>query len=334
MTNQNTNSALRVVCTGATTALGRETIRQLARAGHTALGLVRSDQAAALVAQDGGQAIHADPLNGEALAAVYREYAPDVLLNIAPQLPNNLLHDGHDWRGFVEFLPKSTTALIEAARAAPGAFLVHLSYAFLYGDAPDATESDPLVVPGNAPTFQVAVQAEKVIQQSGVPACVLRLGYLYGPQIEDMAEYAEALRHRQAYYAGPERGLANWLHIEDAARALILVAARRPAGTVYNITDGQPVGMRTFIEEFARQIGARHPRRTPLWAALLLRSKIRPEQVTLLALAATVRSAAFRSAFNWKPRYADYLAGLEQTARVLAEVSPATSLRNLGHPGR
>jgi AraC-like DNA-binding protein len=50
-----------------------------------------------------------------------------------------------------------------------------------------------------------------------VPACVVRVGYLYGPQSADLRAYRTAFRLGRPYWSGPAKALQYHLHQFDAA---------------------------------------------------------------------------------------------------------------------
>lgn len=308
-----TKATLNILVTGANTELGRETTRQLVARGHCVTGLAQGKDNLSAIRADGGLPVEADPTNARELKDALSTAKATVVLNLAPQAANTLLHDGHDWKGFDQTL--SVDTLLEVA-ATQSAFLVHASYAFLYGNAQDATESDALCVPSNDPIFTAGLTAEDQVINSKIPMCVLRLGYLYGPQSADLRKYITSFQLRRPYFAGPEDNLTNWLHFEDAAQALVLVAERQPAGEVFNVVDGTPVSFSNFIDTFALKLGMSKPGHIPLFLAPLARIIIKSQQMELLELSTTLKNDKVRSQLGWRPYYPSYRVGLEQTLKV------------------
>jgi hypothetical protein len=66
-----------------------------------------------------------------------------------------------------------------------------------------------------------------------------------------------------------------------------------------------------FMDEFAHQIGRRHPLHIPALAAPLMRVIIRKEHMQQAALAMPPK-APKPSVPGWRPRYGDYRVGLAQ----------------------
>ncbi len=313
---QNDSTVLNIFVTSAGSELGRETVRQLVARGHRVSGQVKSTKDAASVRADGARVLVADPLNAGQLTKAVQSAAPDILLNLIPQETNTLLHDGQKWGNYDLFLPSTTRNVVAAAKAAGVKFMVQTSYAFLYGNAQAATEEAPLNPP-NSRAFRAAIQAEKMIADNAeeLPSCLLRLGFLYGPQSHDLKLYEDSFNLFRPYYAGPNSNRSNFLHYEDAALALVLVAEKQPAGETFNVVDGHPASFGDFIDTFAHYLGRLRPLHIPTWSGPLASFLIKPEQQDLLELTALVSNAKIQEKLGWQPRYKNYQQGLAQIVR-------------------
>jgi nucleoside-diphosphate-sugar epimerase len=225
--------------------------------------------------------------------------AGSIHFNIAGQQANTLLHDGHAWKDF------SRTALAGVRRAlrTDAGLLVHASFAFVQG-RPD---KEPL-----RSIAQTILECESLVLAGPVPACVVRLGYLYGPESRDLLAYRKAFRIGRPYWAGPQNALQHQLHLHDAVSALFKAARARNAGKVFYATDGTPLAFRQFMDDFARQVGNPFPLHVPRIATALIKLVVRKEHMQQVALAMPSQ-APLPCVPGWKPRYADYREGLDQT---------------------
>ena len=70
------------------------------------------------------------------------------------------------------------------------------------------------------------LECEALALSGPMPACVVRLGFLYGPMSADLLAYRTAFRPGRPYWSGPRKAWQYQLHQLDAASAL--VAATRP----------------------------------------------------------------------------------------------------------
>ena len=221
-----------------------------------------------------------------------------VHFNLAGQQANTLLHDGHAWKDFAR------TALSGARRAlrTDAKLLVHASFAFVLGHP----QQDPL-----RSVAQTILECEELILAGPVAACVVRLGYLYGPQSQDLRAYRKAFRLGRPYWAGPRSAGQFHLHHDDAVGALIAAATPRNAGRTLYATGGPPVSFRQFMDDFARRCGTRFPLHVPHIAAPLFKRVVREEHMQQVALAMPARAPSPRVP-GWKPLWPDYRKGLDQ----------------------
>lgn len=221
-----------------------------------------------------------------------------VRVNVAGQQANTLLHDGHAWKGFA----RSALAGARRALRADADLLVHASFAFVVG----RPQEEPL-----RSIAQAIVECEHLVLSGPIPACVVRLGYLYGPESGDLLAYRKALRIGRPYWAGPRKALQYHLHQYDAVSALLKAAHRRNAGRILYATGGMPASFMQFMDDFARRIGRRCPLHVPRIAAPLMRRVVREEHMQQVALAMPARAPAPRVP-GWKPAFPDYREGLDQ----------------------
>jgi nucleoside-diphosphate-sugar epimerase len=221
-----------------------------------------------------------------------------VHINVAGEQANTLLHDGHAWKGFA----RTATAGVRRALRADADLLVQASFAFVLG----RPKKDPL-----RSIAQTIVECERLALSGPVPACVVRLGYLYGPDSRDLRAYRAAFRLGRPYWAGPRKALQYHLHQHDAVSALLAAAVPSNAGRVLYATDGHPVSFMQFMDDFARRIGRRFPLHVPRIAAPLIKFLVREEHMQQVALAMPARAPAPRVP-GWKPAFPDYRDGLDQ----------------------
>jgi nucleoside-diphosphate-sugar epimerase len=234
------------------------------------------------------------------------------LVNLALQRPNSLLHDGHGWPDNAPHqILSSTRRMLALAERARAGFVVHASYAFLGNAEQGGAPGD-----GLRPIVEAACEAEQLVLRSGRRACVVRVGYLYGPEMHDLRAYRTAFRLGRPYWAGPRRTLQHHVHSTDAARALLRAAELRPAGSVVYATDATPASFADLMDHFARLVGRSRPLHLPAISGPLVQlvvGRLHQEMTRLPAGAATPRVPGYR------PRYRDFRAGLAQVVEAWRE---------------
>ncbi len=136
-------------------------------------------------------------------------------------------------------------------------------------------ETEPLPSSHRDGYSQSKVEAEKLAlhyyQEFGVPVVALRPGFIYGPKDRTvLPRIIDSLRKRTMRYPGArgERAL-NTIYIENLLDAIFLSVARDEAvGQAFNLTDGEFVSKRRFIEAVADAMGLPHPTlMPPFWLA-------------------------------------------------------------------
>jgi 2-alkyl-3-oxoalkanoate reductase len=117
--------------------------------------------------------------------------------------------------------------------------------------------------------------ALEAASEHGVPVVVLRPGFVYGPRDRCvLPRLIDNLRAGIVRYLGNGLQALNTIYVHNLVDAAFL-AARAPAaeviGQVYNLTDGEYVSKRQFIEKVCDGFDLPRPRRSlPLFAARLI----------------------------------------------------------------
>jgi nucleoside-diphosphate-sugar epimerase len=94
----------------------------------------------------------------------------------------------------------------------------------------------------------------------------LRHGGFYGAANDGLIE---PVRKRQFPIVGDGAGYFSFIHLDDAAAATVL-ALEHEGPAIYNITDDEPAPVREWPPVLAEALGAKPPRRLPVWLARLL----------------------------------------------------------------
>jgi nucleoside-diphosphate-sugar epimerase len=168
-------------------------------------------------------------------------------------------------------------ALMDACRSKAVKRFVHLSslgvYAARHHFGTDETE--PLPKHHVDGYTQTKVESEQLAlsyaREHAFPVVVLRPGFIYGPQDRTvLPKLLDALRRRRVRYLGDNGRAMNTIYVGNLLDAMFLAAEEpRAIGQIYNLTDGEAVSKRRFIETLADGMGIARPRSlaVPLWFA-------------------------------------------------------------------
>ncbi|MBV9121813.1 MAG: NAD(P)-dependent oxidoreductase [Planctomycetes bacterium] len=169
--------------------------------------------------------------------------------------------------------------LLEACKGQPLHRFVHMSSLGVYEARHHhgTTEAEPLPDTHIDGYTQTKVEAEHLVQQYyrdyKVPVVVLRPGFVYGPRDKTvLPKLIERMKTGKIHYLGGEKLALNTIFVKNLVEAVFLAVDKPEAvGQVYNLTDGEYVSKRRFIEAIADALGLKKSRQLlPRWLAALL----------------------------------------------------------------
>jgi nucleoside-diphosphate-sugar epimerase len=298
---------MRVLVVGASGAIGRRLIPQLAERGHQVTGTSRSAARAGQLRPLGAEPAVLDVLDAGAVRAVVERARPDAVVYQATALTGISFSRNMD-RAFGPTNVLRTTGtdiLLAATREAGVPRFIAQSFApfrYAHTGGPVKSESDPLVAdPGPSARVMFAAMAHAEDAATAAGGIALRYGGFYGE--EDNAMVA-AVRKRQFPQIGDGGGIMSFIHVEDAAAATVLALdAEGPA--VYNVTDDEPAPVRDWLPVLAAVTGAKPPYRVPRWVGALFMGKMLP----LMTEARGASNAKAKKELGWTLRYPSWREG-------------------------
>jgi nucleoside-diphosphate-sugar epimerase len=107
-----------------------------------------------------------------------------------------------------------------------------------------------------------------------VPVVVLRPGFVYGPRDRTvLPRLIESLRTQVLRYVGGGRRALNTIYVGNLVDAVLLAVDKPQAvGQIYNLTDGEFVSKKQFIDKIAKALDLPVPKSTPVpvWLARIM----------------------------------------------------------------
>jgi len=234
---------MQVFVTGGSGALGRPTVRLLARHGHRVRALAHSE-----AGWDGLVAAGAVPVRGSLFDAGTLTgllEGTEAVLHLATRIPRDPSPDA--WAENDRIRTAGTRALVEVARASDVRTLVYPGVVFTYAhggarwlDAESAThEPTPVLTSTLDAEEQVTGFTDRCDPDGVRRGVVLRMGMLYGPSSGSGQALLGAARRGRMPYPGPASAYLPLVWDEDAAAALVS-ALDAPSG-VYDVVDDEPL---------------------------------------------------------------------------------------------
>ena len=297
---------MRVLLVGASGAIGRRLISQLAEHGHQVTGTSRSAAKAGQLRSLGAEPAVLDVLDAGAVRAVIGNARPDAIVYQATALAGQAFSRNMD-RGFAatnELRTGGTDILLAAAAEAAVPKFIAQSFApfrYAHVGGPVKDESDPLVSdppPSARLMFGAMAHIDQAVTAAG--GIALRYGGFYG----DVDAMVTAVRKRQFPLIGDGGGVMSFIPLEDAAAATVLALdAEGPA--IYNITDDEPAPMRDWLPALAAALGAKPPYHVPGWVGRLIMGKT----LTMMTEARGASNAKATKELGWTLRYPSWRTG-------------------------
>jgi nucleoside-diphosphate-sugar epimerase len=299
---------MRVFVAGASGAIGTRLVPQLIDRGHEVIGTSRSPANAERVRALGAKPVVLDLLDPRAVREAVLEAGPDAIVHQATALTDVNFSRNLD-RSFAEtnrLRTEGTDALLAAGREAGVRRFVAQSFASLrYAreGGPVKTEDDPLdpsQVRGMRETDAAMRYVDQAVTQAG--GIVLRYGVFYGAPNDGLIE---PVSKRQFPIVGDGGGVSSFVHLDDAAAATVL-ALEHDGPAIYNVVDDEPAPVREWLPVLANALGAKPPRRFPVWLARLFAGGA---GVMMGTDARGASNAKAKRELGWDPRYPSWRQG-------------------------
>ena len=292
---------MRVFITGATGFIGIPTVKELIAAGHTVLGMARSDEGEQSLA-----AIGAD---------VHRGSLEDLeSLRTGAAAADAVIHLGfvHDWANFAQSCEIDRRAIEALGSVLAGSnrlLIATAGTAGLAGPGRVATEDDD--VPPDFPLPRVSEQT--ALSLKGVRASVVRLPQVHDTTRQGLLTYAVAVAREKGVSAYVGDGHNRWAaaHISDVARLYRMALEKNEAGAKYHAVAEEGVRMLDIAEAIGR--GLNVPTKS-------LSAEEAPAHFGWLAMFASrdlvASSEKTRKTLGWNPTGPGLIADLERLDMV------------------
>jgi 2-alkyl-3-oxoalkanoate reductase len=314
---------MRVFVAGAAGAIGRQLVPLLAAQGHQVTAATRSPGKLALLRGLGAEPVAVDGLDAMAVGEAVARAEPEAVIHQMTSLAGTLNLRRFD-RTFAvtnRLRTEGTDHLLAAAAAAGVRRFVAQSYTGwtnIRSGSPVKSEDDPL--DPDPPAAQRETLAaighleRAVLAAAGMQPVVLRYGSFYGPGASD--ELVALVRRRRVPVIGDGAGIWSFLHIRDAAAATVAALERGGPG-VYNVVDDEPASVAEWLPFLARAVGAKPPRRVPVWLGRLAAGEVGVSMMTRIRGSSNAKA---KRELGWRPAWPSWRQGF---SGGLAESGPA-----------
>jgi nucleoside-diphosphate-sugar epimerase len=309
---------MRVFVAGAGGAIGRPLIAQLVERGHEVVATTRKREKLPALRDFGAEAVVMDGLDAGSVGEAVARAEPEVIVHQMTALAGatDLKHFDDSFAVTNELRTRGTEHLLAAAVAVGVRRFVAQGYTG-WTNAREGgavkTEEDPLdPEPPRAMrrTLDALRQQEELLARAPLETVVLRYGSFYGPGASD--ELVELVRKRKLPLVGDGSGVWSWIHIDDAAAATVAAIETSVTG-VFHVVDDEPARVSEWLPYLAEVLGAKPPRRVPVWLARLVAGE------TVVSMMTQIRGSSNAKAkreLAWQPRWASWRQGFRDGLRT------------------
>lgn len=194
-----------------------------------------------------------------------------------------------------EYRPTNVDAfrrLMDACKGRPLHRFVHVSslgvYEARHHQGTDETEPLPAAHMDSYTTTKVESDklAQETMRAGTLPVTILRPGFVYGPR--DKVVLPKLIRHmarKKIHYLGADQRAQNTIYVGNFVDAVFLAVDNPKAvGQIFNLTDGEFVSKRRFIEAVADGMGLKKSKQVlPYWLAALVVKLVKRQMTKSLA---------------------------------------------------
>ncbi len=304
---------MRVFVAGAGGVIGTRIVPLLVGRGYEVVATTRDTVKAGRLRALGVEAVTMDGLDAGSVGEAVARAEPDVIVHEMTALTGvgDLRRFDEEFALTNELRTRGTDHLLAAADAVGVGRFVVQSYTGWPNErtgGPVKTESDPLD-PSPPAHQRRSIDAirhlEASVTDSRLEGIVLRYGALYGPGTSMPDEYAELIRARKFPLVGDGAGVWSFVHADDAASATVL-AVEHGAPGLYNIVDDDPAPVSEWLPYLAECLGARPPRRLPVWVA---RFAVGDVGISLMTRVRGSSNAKAKRELGWEPAWRSWREG-------------------------
>jgi nucleoside-diphosphate-sugar epimerase len=185
--------------------------------------------------------------------------------------------------------------------------IVSISTTGVYGDCQGAWIREDHTPCPQTDRARRRLAGEQVLQawseRTGVPAVILRVSGIYGPDKLPVAR----LQQKLPVLCETESPWSNRIHVDDLVEACLAAADRGRPGAVYHVADGHPSTMTDYFNQVADALGLPRPPQISLDEA---GKTLSDEMLSYLAESKRLDITRLKDELGVVPRYPTLAAGL------------------------
>jgi nucleoside-diphosphate-sugar epimerase len=286
---------VKVLLTGASGVMGRSTIPALQGAGHTVVGLCRTEKAVRVVAAQDAEPAKGDLYDQDALVRAMR--GCDAVINFATRVPSGAgLMRPWAWRSNDRIRSHGAAVVAAAAHEAGIGRLVQQSLSYAYADHGDDWIDEHSAIELTRVTEHVVVAESQVddFTRCGGEGVSLRFGQIAGPD-GNSAWMLRRARAGSPIGIGTPDSWTHVIHVDDVGTAAVAALSAPPGA--YNV-GAEPVTRGDLADTLALVAGRSDSRFfSRAWLRMM------GQRFEMLSRSQRVSSQRFGDKTGWYPQF-------------------------------
>ncbi|MEM3670841.1 MAG: NAD-dependent epimerase/dehydratase family protein [Thermoprotei archaeon] len=314
---------------GCTGFIGSQVVAQLLAKGEEVWGFSRNKGKDAAIGDDEYHHIYGDLLNSSDVGKAVNSVSPDRVIFCAGESYMHRKYSKEDLEAIYGSRVNGLGNVIDSMSPSSGVRLVTVSDALAYtvrprykdeGDLPSYTEEDP--IDESLWTGRIAVDLEKQIRRAvskDITASSARLGAVYGlGGLWGEMFLRSMFDKRRIRVPGNGSSILSFVHVKDAASALVYLVDKASAGETYNVVDDEPVSIHSFLSTASQVFGSPKPQFVPMSLGRVTFGALVPQLILPAFKTSRPVSNSKLKKYDFVlayPRFADGLKELAKTAQ-------------------
>lgn len=254
---------MKILIAGATGAIGQPLMSFLVDAGYEVYGITQSYEKTSIITQKGAQATFLNILDASAVASALKKIQPHIVIDMLTHLPKEYTPESMKRASEMDAKVRVEGGrnLQQAAENEGVLRYIIQSSAFWYepgnGLADETSSFSFQASPGISAGCRIYAELEnRVLETTKIEGVALRFGFFYGPGtwFRPKGNMDDQLQKQEFPLIGEGQGVWNFVHIHDAAHAVVSALACKPG--IYNIVNDQPSKLCDWLPAFAHYLNA------------------------------------------------------------------------------
>jgi len=296
---------MKVLVTGASGFIGTALVDCLARKSHEITCLIRDDKKRPKL-NHGVDFVIADITDRDWLLQSMNNINVDALFHLAAisplerdkKLQNRVNVDGT--RNMLDVCMKNDVKLFVYAQGTG-----------IYGDTKGQWIDESTPKNPDTDFAKTRHEAEQMLwkanTEKGLPVTVAVLGDVYGPSGWFANIVVNKIREGAFKIPGSGDYYRSFVHVDDVANALTLIAEKNAKNNMYIITDEEPVTFAEFVYHVADRMSLKRPGKVP---AFLAKAVLGSDMVRLLTYSVKARNTKAKNELGWQLQHPTYKEGI------------------------